>query len=72
MLEGRVGKAANTCIEVTLKAELANPHAAKYRLHFSHNDQACPIAAIPRWQKMGGDGNLVDMRIYEAPRRAGL
>ena len=68
LLEGMVRNVSNTGIEVSLKAELADPHAAKYRLHLSHDDQAYSIAAIPRWQKMDGDGNLVGMRICEAPR----
>jgi hypothetical protein len=68
MLEGMVRNVSNTGIEVSLKAELADPHAAKYRLHLSHDDQAYSIAAIPRWQKMDSDGNLVGMRICEAPR----
>ena len=68
LLEGMVRNVSNTGIEVSLKAELADPHAAKYRLHLSHDDQAYSITAIPRWQKMDGDGNLVGMRICEAPR----
>jgi hypothetical protein len=68
MLEGMVRNVSNTGIEVSLNSELADPHAAKYRLVLSHNDEACSIAAIPRWQKMDGNGNLVGMRICEAPR----
>ena len=68
MLEGMVRNVSNTGIEVSLEAELADPHAAKYRLHLSHEDQAYSIAAIPRWQKLDGEGNLVGMRICEAPR----
>jgi hypothetical protein len=67
-LAGTVRNVSNTGIEVSLKAKLANSNAAKYRLHLSHQDQTYSIAAIPRWQKMGGDGNLVGMRICEAPR----
>jgi hypothetical protein len=67
-LEGMVKNVSNTGIEVSLKAELADPHAEKYRLQLSHDNQAYSIAAIPRWQKMDGDGNLVGMRICEAPR----
>ena len=68
MLERMVRNVSNTGIEVSLKAELADPHTAKYRLNLSPEDKAYSIAAIPRWQKMDGEGNLVGMRICEAPR----
>ena len=54
MLEGMVRNVSDTGIEVSLEAELADPHAAKYRLRLSHEDQAYSIAAILRWQKVDG------------------
>ena len=54
MLEGIVKNVSNTGIEVSLMAKLADPHAVKYRLRLSHEDQAYSIAAIPRWQKVNG------------------
>ena len=67
-LEGIVRNVSNTGIEVSLDTELVDPHAAKCTLQLSHQDRDCRIAAIPRWQKMDSDGNIVGMRICEAPR----
>ena len=67
-LEGTVRNVSNTGIEVSLDTELVEPHAAKYTLQLSHQDRDYRIAAILRWQKMDDDGNIVSMRICEAPR----
>ena len=68
LLQGMVRNVSNTGIEVSVTAELADLHTAKYRLHLSRNNKAYSIAAMPRWQKMDGEGNLVGIRICEAPR----